>query len=228
LKFFQYVTQSTSNFNLFFFKNERFKIFKNIKVIESLVPKKVFNLKKNQHPSFYRIQTMTKVVQLTNLFLKCGKKLKYQQIIFNLFSILFFLVKKKNNEVQKFTNFYKFFEFAKTYKNFYNISFFLNTICSFLAPRFNLQCLSVPKKYRKKFKCRYLFRLKYVKFFNESKKCLKWLVLYSNQFFKYKVESRLLNSLLLTFFEEKKSFLYLKKIAIYKKMLIKSKVKSTF
>ena len=228
MKFFN-INSSRTILNLTnYLKNERFKIFQQIKYLESIKPKKIFKIKKTQFASYYRIQTMSLCTQLTSLLLKKGKKLKYQQLIFNLFSFLFFLIKKKDSEVTRFVSFFKFFEFAKVYKNFFNISFFLTTICQFLAPRFNLQCLSVPKKYRKKFKCRYLFRLKYVKFFNETKKSLKWLVLYSNQFAKYKFESRLLVSLLTTFFEEKTSFLYFKKIAIYKKMLIKSKTKSNF
>ena len=82
----------------------------------------------------------------------------------------------------------------------------------------------VPKKYRKKLKCKFIFKLNYVKEFKKNKKVLRWLYLYNLKFNNYSIKDRLFNSIIYTFFEDRESFLYNKKIIIYKKMLGKSKL----
>lgn len=143
-----------------------------------------------------------------------------------MFLIYFFFFFKSGNSIFKeFAAYSKWIRFAAKSTYFFSINFFLQTICKFLTFRFNVHCLKVPKRLRRKLRAKVFFRIKYVQFHNDFKKGLKWLFLYRNYFDRVGFRNRLLCALLHTFFEEKKSFLYLKKIQIYKKVLIKSKTK---
>ena len=128
----------------------------------------------------------------------------------------------------EYSNFFKWFRFSKNYADFYSINFIFQTICDFLTPRFTLICEKISKRLKKKLKKKYRFKIKYVPLHTDFKKALKWVYLYSMLFDKVKLSIRLFYSIFTTFFEEKKSFLYLKKIKIYKKVLKKNRIESHY
>ena len=181
--------------------------------------------RKKRFLSYYRIKSTNFRQNFTNVILNKGLKLKYNNEMSKTFQLFFFFFKKSNPLFTEYSNFFKWVSFSKNYPYFYSIDFLIRMICTPLIPRFTIQCEKVPKKLKKKIKTKYQFKLKYVQFHNDFKKILKWLYYYSKYFNKTKLSDRLFHSLFITFFEEKKSFLYSKKIRIYKKMLKKSRAR---
>jgi len=177
--------------------------------------------KKKKFSSYFRIKSLNLKQNFTNLITKGGLKLKYANIVSKSFQIFFFFFKRNDPLFHDFSNFFKWFSFAAKHSYFFSINLLLKIISDFLAPRFIIQCDKLPKRLKKRMKVKYKFRLKYVQFHNDFKKALKWLYFYSKFFNKATLSGRLFYAILFTFFEEKKSFLYLKKIKIYQKMLKK-------
>lgn len=104
------------------------------------------------------------------------------------------------------------------YKNYSSITYILNWVLSWIQPLFFMDCLVVPKKYRKKLKKKYLYKVKYLNINNRTKKSLKWINDYKNSL-KYLTKfNRELFCYLDLILNYKTSYIFLKKITIYKKI----------
>lgn len=210
-----YFLQNKLN-NFFLYRNFKFLNFQKKKYIKIYKSSKFY-------PIFFRNSNFSNVTNFVNTIMKSGQKNKYFLITFKVFKLFYFFLNKGFFFEKNFDNLYKLSSLFHSYKNFFYINFFLDWFIHLLAPKFDLQCLTVPKKYRKKLKCKFLFKLKYVKDFKKKKKVMKWIYLYNLKFNDYTIVNRLFNSFVFTFFEDKKSFLFSKKLIIYKKMLLRSK-----
>ena len=81
-----------------------------------------------------------------------------------------------------------------------------------------MDCTIVPKKYRKKVKKKYLYKVKYLGIKGRVSKSLKWIQNYKNSLKFYSVIDRELFCYLDLILNYKLSYVYLKKIIIYKKI----------
>lgn len=181
--------------------------------------------KKKRFLSYYRIKSTNFKQNFINVIFLKGLKLKYSNELSKTFQLIFFFLKKGNPLFMEYSSFFKWESFSRSYLYFYSIDLLIRLICMPLIPRFTIRCEKVPKRLKKKIKMKYQFKLKYVQFHNDFKKILKWLYYYSKYFNKTTLSDRLFHSLFTTFFEEKKSFIYTKKMKIYQKMLKKSRAR---
>ena len=107
------------------------------------------------------------------------------------------------------------FNFNK-YSNYNNYLFLINWILSFINPIFFIECSSVPKKYKKKLKKNYLYKIKYLNKSLRIKKSLRFINNFSNSLQYFKLSDRYIISYLDLLLNYKKSFIYQKKINAYK------------
>ena len=139
---------------------------------------------------------------------------------FNVFSYIYKFIYLNNNELlnlnYKYTKefLYNFFKYT-SYNNFF---FILNWIFSWVKPMFFMDCVVVPKKYRKKLKKKYLYKIKYLSIKTRINKCLKLVKNYKNSLKYYSNFNRELFCYLDLILNYKNSYIYLKKIDIYKKV----------
>ncbi len=155
-----------------------------------------------------------------NFFFKNGlkKKIKLQLLkSFNFFFLFFY----NNNNVWE--NFQKNINILKNSfflnYNFFHINLILEFLVNFLNPIFDFLCYNRPKTYKKKSKLGFFFKLKYLNYSVRKKRSLKWLYLYSLNFSDRLFFKKIFKSIFFTFIEGKNSFLYKKKIQIYKKTI---------
>lgn len=155
-----------------------------------------------------------------NFFFKNGlkKKIKLQLLkSFNFFFLFFY----NNNNVwenfQKNINILKNSFFLNF--NFFRINLILEFLINFLNPVFDLLCYNKPNTYKKKSDTGFFFKLKYLDYNLRKKRALKWLYLYSLNFNDRLFFKKIFKSIFFTFIEGKNSFLYKKKIQIYKKTI---------
>lgn len=174
------------------------------------------NLKNSNNTNF----KLTGKINITNYLIKQGK---YEQnLIANYKSLeLFFkLLILQNSEFlnQQYTYSKEFIHNFCNFKNFKNSKFLLNWIFSWTQPIFFLDCSVVPKKYKKKLKKKYLYKIKYLNKNVRLKKGLKWITNYSNTLNYYSNTNRMLFTYLDLALNYKNSYIYQKKINIYKKI----------
>lgn len=155
-----------------------------------------------------------------NFFFKSGlkKKIKLQLLkSFNFFFLFF-----TTNSIQ-WTNFQGNIDILKNSFflnfNFFKINLILEYLINLLNPIFDVECHNVPKTYKKKSKTNFFFKLKYLNYNLRKKRALKWLYLYSLNFNDRLFFKKIFKSIFFTFIEGKNSFLYKKKIQIYKKII---------
>lgn len=103
--------------------------------------------------------------------------------------------------------------------NFFKINLILEFLINLLNPIFDIECHDIPKKYKKKSKQQFSFKIKYLNTNLRKKRALKWLYLYSLNFDEKLFFKKIFKSIFFTFLEGKNSFLYKKKIQIYKKVI---------
>lgn len=139
---------------------------------------------------------------------------------FNVFSYIYKLLYTNNSELLNFNYkytkefLYNFFKYT-SYNNFF---FILNWIFNWVKPMFFMDCVVVPKKYRKKLKKKYLYKIKYLSSSNRINRCLKLIKNYKNSLKYYSNFNRELFCYLDLILNYKYSYIYLKKIDIYKKV----------
>ena len=155
-----------------------------------------------------------------NFFFKDGlkKKIKLQLLkSFNFFFLFFttnstqWLNFQGNIDILKNSFFLNF--------NFFKINLILEYLINLLNPIFDVECHNIPKTYKKKSKKNFFFKLKYLNYNLRKKRALKWLYLYSLNFNDRLFFKKIFKSIFFTFIEGKNSFLYKKKIQIYKKII---------
>lgn len=155
-----------------------------------------------------------------NFFFKSGlkKKIKLQLLKSFNFFFLFFLSNNTqwtsfqgNIDILKNSFFLNF--------NFFKINLILEFLINLLNPVFDVECHNVPKTYKKKSKKNFFFKIKYLNYNLRKKRALKWLYLYSLDFNDQLFFKKVFKSIFFTFLEGKNSFLYKKKIEVYKKVI---------
>ena len=208
--------------NFIYFKNKIFlKNFLKPPIVASnfIIHKNTKNIYQNLL-FFKRISYFDKLVSLT---FRKGLKLKiYNSISFS-FKFFFYLFLQNNiNLFSSYKNIYNiYYSFFNLTNIFFNINFLLFWLSSIIEPLFSLKCLSVPKKYRKKLKKKYIFNIFFLKKEKRSSVFLKWLYLNTSVYNDKVLEKKIIKSLIDIFLKNKKSNLYLKKIIINKKIFKK-------
>ena len=197
-----------------FFFSKKYKIYtiKNINFYNKL-PELVISSESN----FSKLNYFNNYV---NFFFKNGlkKKIKLQLLkSFNFFFLFF-----TTNSIQ-WTNFQDNINILKNSFflnfNFFKINLILEYLINLLNPIFDVECHNIPKTYKKKSKKNFFFKLKYLNYNLRKKRALKWLYLYSLNFNDRLFFKKIFKSIFFTFLEGKNSFLYKKKIQIYKKII---------
>lgn len=81
-----------------------------------------------------------------------------------------------------------------------------------------MECSLVPKKYVKKLKKKYIYKIKYLSMNYRVNKSLKWIRNYMNSLKYNSINNRSLFCYLDLILNYKFSYIYLKKISVYKKI----------
>lgn len=159
----------------------------------------------------------TKVIPF---FIKGGNSLQNSVTFYNIFT-KFYKIIYNNLTVLKLNDYkyYKefFYNFCR-YNNYKNINYLLNWIFYLVEPMFYIECSVVPKKYRKKLKKKYLYKIKYLNKNRRLNKILNWISKYTNTLKNYSLLNRQLLVYLDLLLNYKNSYIYNKKILIYKKV----------
>jgi hypothetical protein len=157
-----------------------------------------------------------------NVILSNGNKLKFTKSLNNVVNVFYFSFFYKNLFLQnKFDNYTLFYNFSKENDFFFNFNFILNNLVSLNESIFNIKVIKVGKKSKKKVKKKYDFEVKYLKKQKRAGIVFKSIHLNSNSFNYYKYDERLLASIFTTFFFQKSSKIYKKKLLAYSSILKK-------
>lgn len=164
---------------------------------------------------------------LTSFLMYRGLKLSiFLKITKNFFYIFNNLINNKDSSqvfFKKYVFSNIFMSFVGANINIFNSHFLLDWCVSFLIPIFGLKCESVPKKFRKKLKKKYLYNIKYIPQIKRKRILFRWFseVIYEQKY--RKVENKIFYSFLSIFLNYKNNYLFKKKIFIYK-WVLKNKV----
>lgn len=197
-----------------FFSSKKYKVY-SIKDIN-------FNLKLSRlvlfkESNYIKLNFFNNYV---NFFFKDGlkKKIKLQLLkSFNFFFLFFTTNSIQWSSYQGNIDILKNSFFLNL--NFFKINLILEYLVNLLNPIFDVECHNIPKTYKKKSKKNFFFKLKYLNYNLRKKRALKWLYLYSLNFNDRLFFKKIFKSIFFTFLEGKNSFLYKKKIQIYKKII---------
>lgn len=143
-------------------------------------------------------------------------------LYFNMFSLFYKLMllnKLDNNSILTDYKYYKEFLYNfSLYSNYNNFNYLLNWVFSWIQPMFAIECSIVSKKYRKKLKRKYLYRIKYIKKFQRKSKTIKWITQYSKTLPNKNFKNQQFLTYLDLLFNYKNSYIYNKKLLVYKKL----------
>ena len=194
---------------------------------------KLYNLRLNFYHYLTNIIYSTSIIRKDYLLVKSkksvihlGYNLKngnyYQNYIkMNLsFSKIYNLIinNKHNLETMDYKYHKEFLYNFYKYKNYNNYTFILNWIFSFIQPMFYIDCMAVPKKYKKKLKKKYLYKVKYLNKTKRINKALKLINNYSNSLKYFNFSDRIFFTYLDLILNYKNSYIFNKKLIIYKKI----------
>lgn len=161
--------------------------------------------------------------KLTRFFFKSGGVSQHYKSILKTFSqvylIFFCNLAKVSTYNQSYINTQEFSFILQTSKSYKNIPKLLGWILSLNTSQFNLEIQKVSKKYKKKLKKKYLYKIKYIKKDRQMARVLRWIYLINYSFSIHKLKKRFLLNLLDLLLNFKKSNLFLKKVTIYKNFL---------
>lgn len=161
--------------------------------------------------------------KLTHFFFKSGGVTHHYKNILKTFSQIYLIFynnySTSSNYNQSYLNTQEFSFILKTTKYFKNIPKLLGWILSLNTSQFNLEIQKVSKKYKKKLKKKYLYKVKYIKKDRQVARVLRWIYLINYSFSIHKLKKRFLLNLLDLLLNFKKSNLFLKKVTIYKNFL---------
>jgi len=191
-------------------RNNNFKLYDNLIIF-------LFN---NSINKMQNKKTLLLLSDFIPFLSKGGNNFKNSVLLFNTFSKFykmsfnpFTLVKFDSYKYSK-EFFYNFFR----YTNYNNINYLLTWIFSWAQPMFCIECSVVPKKYRRKLKKKYLYKIKYLNKVRRVSKVLNWIVKYSNTLKNFSFINRQLLVYLDLLLNYKNSYVYNKKLLIYKKI----------
>ena len=141
-------------------------------------------------------------------------------LFFNIF-IFFYNFFYNNKDIflicdYKYINvfFYNFFK----YSNYNNFLFIFKWILNLVKPIFFIECSLIPKKYIKKLKKIYIYKIKYLSLYYRIYKSLKLIKNYINYINYKNIIYRYIFCYLDLILNYKFSYIYIKKIQIYKKI----------
>ena len=176
--------------------------------------------------NFFKINYNNKIIAsysnnntkfLFNFLTKNGNKVTLLKHFLN--SLAFFYYKLKFNNSENFYSYYNEFKFNSTSNlNFNNIIYLLNWMIAFNSFTFDIQCLSTPKKYKKKTKLKYSYKITYIPKHKRLKRLYKWFNNLITTTKINKLNDRILKNLFDLFLNYKNNNLYIKKLLIYKKV----------
>lgn len=187
--------------------------------------KLAFSLKQTKFQSLYKpVFTQFIIHKLVSLTMFAGKGLQSVERLFYAIKSVYSLLWTTRDETKtllfKGYSFYKEFLFNfKVDKKLNNISYILQWVLQWMQPMFSIDCAVVPKKYRKRLKKKYMYKIKYLTSSQRQVKALRWIVNHTGTLQNYELQSRLLVTLLDLLFNYKNSYVYLKKVLVYKKVL---------
>ena len=168
----------------------------------------------------YKKSSLIVLSKVTPFLIKKGNLFKNSVLLFDLFTKFYKIIFSKNiglrlNDYMYYKEF--FYNFSR-YDSYKNINYLLNWIFFLIEPMFYVECSVVPKKYRKKLKKKYLYKIKYLNKNKRINKILNWITKYSNTIKNFKFVNRQLLVYLDLFLNYKNSYLYGKKLLVYKKV----------
>lgn len=213
----QYILQKNINYinylNFFYYKNLSKKIHKNIANSYFLNLSNNFTCVDNKVVS-------NKIRGLVNFFFNNGNFMRSSITLFDVFSKLYILFYNKDSSIlnKNYKYFKEFFYNFSISKDYNNINFLNNWLVGWNELIFTIECTVVPKKYRKKLKKKYLYKVKYLNKGKRLNKIFNWLSKYSNSIKNFNCVNRLLLVYLDTVLNYKNSYMYNKKLLVYKKI----------
>jgi len=161
--------------------------------------------------------------KLVSFFLKRGKINKQVNLLLSVFSHIYrYTLNKLSVDGLVFNKYFNIKEFIFILTNdryLNNISTILKWVITLNYSQFDLNIQKVSKKYKKKSKQKYLYKIKYLNKRKQINKVLKWIYLSNYNFNTYSFKKRCLLNILDLLLNFKKSNLFLKKTMIYKNFL---------
>jgi hypothetical protein len=211
-----YVLKKNLNYlnyiNFFFFRNLTKKSVINVINYTSNLDQNLLDKKFSK--------TSLKIRNLINYFFKGGDFMKTSLIFYEVFSKLYKLFYSSNNTIliKNYKYFKEFFYNFYIYKNYNNLNYLNNWLITWNELIFTIECTAVPKKYRKKLKKKYIYKVKYLNKNKRLNKINSWLAQYVNSIKNFNLSNRLLLGYLDILLNYKNSYLYNKKLLVYKKI----------
>ena len=155
-----------------------------------------------------------------SFFIKGGNSFTNSIFLYNLFSQFYKIMYNNTSlfQLNSYKYYKEFFYNFSRYKNYKNLNYLLNWIFFLVEPMFHIECSVVPKKYRKKLKKKYLYKIKYLNKNKRINKILNWISRYSNTIKNYSFLNRQMMVYLDLLLNYKNSYIYNKKLLIYKKV----------
>ncbi len=152
-------------------------------------------------------------------FMRFGKKILNFKFLTKSFLNIFNIIFLSNFQNFKNYSFLKEFLFnVKLNKSLNNVVYILNWSLFWYEPIFSIKCSVVPKKYRKKIKKKYLYKIAYLNSTKRKNVAVKGVLSYLNTFKNYSVLDRLTLTLSDVIFNFKNSYIYKRKLVVYKKI----------
>lgn len=216
----------TLNINFKNWENENFynyfSFFKKSIKSRKIFRKAINGRRRNQkNDSFKRDKNSTIVEQFFNVSMKDGKKLVILKQ-WNIFvSNLFDSFKENDNNLSHYKNYESILDLLNTKKNYYNFDLLLNRSIILFEPLFNVKIEKASKRMKSKLNKKYVYKVVYIKKEKRLKHVLKLINSYSERFQNYNYWERLYWMFASILLESKNSYLWRRKIFVYKKALKK-------
>lgn len=167
-----------------------------------------------------KVITKDMLSKLPGAFLCKGKKLTSYIRLYRAFSNIYILLNEP--ELHFFAKEYIYFKEFLFNNSLNNASNNVYTVISWIffwfKPMFQIKCVSIPKKYKKKLKRKYAFVPGYIAPAKRESTTLKWMSYYVHEFDDGGIEGKLRLLFQDLFFNFKDSVLYMRKIKTYKKI----------
>ena len=210
----------------FFFKNSKtyflyFFLKKNVKSRKIFIKKINGKFRNIKNDSYRRDKNIDISNRFINVSLKNGKKLNFLKN-WNLFLKNFFLSFNKNNSnISHYKNYDFFLDLFNNKYYYHDINLLIKKSITVFEPLFNIKVNKINKKFKNKFNKKYSYDIIYIKKKKRLKHVLKLINSYSERFKNYRCWERLYWSFISILLEPKNSFLWKRKMFVYKKALKK-------
>ena len=181
---------------------------------------------KTKKNSFQKKITTIKHTSLIHIFLRkiifCGNKLRSLIVINNLVNnFYYFYVQPSPTFLEKYPTYPAFVNFLKINRQFLHIDFVLEMISSLNEAMFDFTVVRLNKRTKKKRKAKYDYELNYISPNKRYANFIKNLVSLSNDYNFYTFSDRVVSAFFDTFYFQKNSELFRRKLYVYKLILKK-------